>query len=117
MKIKTKRPIKKGRQGTNPKIIFISQKRGKEKSMQRTVYSTKFTYIKNEIDSEGKITSELTSITVHETDEKRALKKAFKEVGTFAPIKTEKVGQLYVLDDEIFFKHAEAVGEPTVATE
>ena len=74
--------------------------------MQRTVYSTKFTYVKNSIAEDGQIKSEIATHIVHETDEKKALKKAFKEIGMFVPIKTEKVSALYVLDDEIFFKYA-----------
>ena len=74
--------------------------------MQRTVYSTKFTYVENTIKEDGQITAEIKSVTIHETDEKKALKKAVKEIGMFAPIKTEKVSELYVLDDDIFFKYA-----------
>ena len=74
--------------------------------MQRTVYSTKFTYVENTIEENGEITAKVQTVTIHETDEKKALKKAFKEVGSFAPLKTEKVSELYVLDDEIFFKYA-----------
>ena len=73
--------------------------------MQRTVYSTKFTYAKTELVN-GELVSELATITVHETDTKKALKKAHKELGYFNPLKTEKVANLYVLDDEIFFKYA-----------
>lgn len=74
--------------------------------MQRTVYSTKFTFVRNELNEDGTIASRIDTITVHETDEKKALKKAFKLVGTFAPLKVEKVSALYVLDDDIFFKYA-----------
>lgn len=74
--------------------------------MQRTVYSTKFTYVENTIENDGQIKSEIKSVTIHETDEKKALKKAVKEIGMFAPVNVEKVSELYVLDDEIFFKYA-----------
>lgn len=74
--------------------------------MQRTVYSTKFTYVHNEIMEDNTIKSTLKEVIIHETDEKKALKKAHKEVGYFSPVKTEKVSELYVLDDEIFFKYA-----------
>lgn len=84
--------------------------------MQRTVYSTKFTYVVNEINEDGTIMSRLDTITIHETDTKKALKKAYKMVGTFAPLKTEKVSNLYMLDDEIFFKYATIV-EPTTNEE
>lgn len=77
--------------------------------MQRTVYSTKFTYVDNEIHETEKgveIVSTLKTITVHESEPKKALKNAIKEIGLFNPIKTEKVAELYVLNDEIFFKYA-----------
>ena len=81
--------------------------------MQRTVYSTKFTYEENTIKEDGQITAEIKSVTIHETDEKKALKKAVKEIGMFAPIKTEKVSELYVLDDDIFFKYAKVKTDAT----
>ena len=81
--------------------------------MQRTVYSTKFTYVENTITEDGQITAEIKSITVHETDEKKALKKAIKEIGNFKPLKTEKVSALYVLDDDIFFKYAKVKEDAT----
>lgn len=81
--------------------------------MQRTVYSTKFTYAHTTINEDNTLTTELKTITVHETDEKKALKKAFKEVGNFAPLKTEKVSALYVLDDDIFFKYAKVKADAT----
>lgn len=81
--------------------------------MQRTVYSTKFTYVENTIKEDGQITAEIKSVTIHETDEKKALKKAVKEIGMFAPIKTEKVSELYVLDDDIFFKYATVKADAT----
>lgn len=74
--------------------------------MQRTVYSTKFTYVVNEIDDNGSIASRLADVTIHESDPKKAYRLAVKKVGNFVPIKTEKIGALYVLDDEIFFKYA-----------
>lgn len=74
--------------------------------MQRTVYSTKFTYVENTIKEDGQITAEIKSVIVHETDEKKALKKAIKEIGNFKPLKVEKVSALYVLDDDIFFRYA-----------
>lgn len=74
--------------------------------MQRTVKATKFTYAKTTINEAGQITAELATVEVPETDPKKALKKAFKEVGTFAPLKTEITETLYLLDDDIFFKYA-----------
>lgn len=76
--------------------------------MQRTVNSTKFTYVQNTIEN-GEIKSELKEVVVRETDEKKALRKAYKEVGNFAPIKVEQVSELYVLEDDIFFQYAHKV--------
>lgn len=76
--------------------------------MQRTVNSTKFTYVQNTIEN-GEIKSELKEVLVRETDEKKALRKAYKEVGNFVPIKVEQVSELYVLEDDVFFKYAHKV--------
>lgn len=76
--------------------------------MQRTVNSTKFTYVHNTIEN-GEIKSELKEVVVRETDEKKALRKAYKEVGNFVPIKVEQVSELYVLEDDIFFQYAHKV--------
>lgn len=76
--------------------------------MQRTVNSTKFTYVHNTIEN-GEIKSELKEVIVRETDEKKALRKAYKEVGNFVPIKVEQVSELYVLEDDIFFQYAHKV--------
>ena len=74
--------------------------------MQRTVYGTKFTYVDFDIDEQGNVSHAIKQITINETDEKKALKKAHKLVGTFKPVKVEKVSALYILDDDIFFKYA-----------
>lgn len=74
--------------------------------MQRTVKATKFTYASAELHEDGTFSTELRTVEVPETDEKKALKAAFKKVGTFAPLKTETTETLYKLDDEIFFKYA-----------
>ena len=76
--------------------------------MQRTVNSTKFTQGQNTIEN-GEIKSELKEVVVRETDEKKALRKAYKEVGNFVPIKVEQVSELYVLEDDIFFQYAHKV--------
>ena len=76
--------------------------------MQTTVNSTKFTYVQNTIEN-GEIKSELKEVVVRETDEKKALRKAYKEVGNFVPIKVEQVSELYVLEDDIFFQYAHKV--------
>ena len=77
--------------------------------MQRTVKSTRFTYVVNEINAQNEIASRLEFVEVPETDPKKALKQAFKKVGTFAPLKTETVETLWVLEDEIFFQYAHKV--------
>ena len=77
--------------------------------MQRTIKLTKFTYAESVLNEEGEIETKLQDITIMETNEKKALKKAFKEVGVFKPLKVEQVERLYQLDDEIFFKYAKLV--------
>ena len=77
--------------------------------MQRTIKLTKFTYVESVLNEEGGLETKLQDITINETNEKKALKKAFKEVGVFKPLKVEQVERLYQLDDEIFFKYAKLV--------
>ena len=77
--------------------------------MQRTIKLTKFTYAESVLNAEGGLETKLQDITIMETNEKKALKKAFKEVGVFKPLKVEQVERLYQLDDEIFFKYAKLV--------
>lgn len=74
--------------------------------MQRTVKGTRFTYANVTIEN-GNVNTELKTIDIPETDEKRAYKKAVKELGkNFTPIKTETTETLWLLEDEIFFKYA-----------
>ena len=77
--------------------------------MQRTIKLTKFTYAERVLNEEGGLDTKLQDITIMETNEKKALKKAFKEVGVLKPLKVEQVERLYQLDDEIFFKYAKLV--------
>ena len=77
--------------------------------MQRTIKLTKFTYAESVLNEKGELETKLQDITINETNEKKALKKAFKEVGVFKPLKVEQVERLYQLDDEIFFKYAKLV--------
>lgn len=77
--------------------------------MQRTIASTRFIYVENVLNEDGTLASEVKSITVHETDEKKAFRKAVKEIGNFKPLKTETVTKTYFLDDDIFFKYAVAL--------
>lgn len=85
--------------------------------MQRTVKSTRFTYVVNEINAQNEISCRIEFVEVPETDPKKALKMAFKKVGTFAPLKTETVEQLWVLEDELFFQYAHKVEPKTETTE
>lgn len=77
--------------------------------MQRTVASTRFIYVENVLNDDGSLASEVKSITIHETDEKKAFRKAVKEIGYFKPLKVEIVNKTYFLDDDIFFKYAVAL--------
>lgn len=75
--------------------------------MQRTVKSIRFTYAQVELDKEGNLVTAKATIEVPETNEKKAYKMAVKKLGhTFQPIKIEVVEDLWLLDDEIFFKYA-----------
>ena len=81
--------------------------------MQRTVKSTLLTYAVNELDEQGNISARVATVEVAETDPAKALKKAFKAVGFFTPLKSEIRERRWVMDDEIFFKYAKPV-EPAV---
>lgn len=74
--------------------------------MQRTVKGTRITYAKTELTEKGDIVVSKAIIDIPEKDEKRAIKTATKQIGLFNPLKVEPYEQLYVLDDEIFFKYA-----------
>ena len=63
--------------------------------MQRTIKLTKFTYAESVLNEEGGLETKLQDITIMETNEKKALKKAFKEVGVFKPLKVEQIERLY----------------------
>ena len=78
--------------------------------MRRTVKATKFTYAEFIKDGNGNFIPDFQQIIVNDTDEKRALRKAFKTVGhPFNPVTTEQVEKLFILDDESFFKYAKEV--------
>lgn len=82
--------------------------------MQRTVKSTRFTYAKVTINSDGTTATELQTVEVPETNETKAYKRAVKKVGIyFTPLKMEVVENVYVLEDEIFFKYAHIVDKET----
>lgn len=84
--------------------------------MQRTVKSTRFTYVENILREDGKIDSTIKTIEVPYTDIKKASKEAFRKVGFFAILKTEQVENLWILDDETFFKYAH-IATPNETTE
>lgn len=74
--------------------------------MQRTVKSTVLTIAKVE-KVNGEITTTTKEIKVNGvTEEKVAIRKAKKEHGDFVVLEGRIVEDLYVLDDEIFFKYA-----------
>lgn len=74
--------------------------------MQRTVKGTRITYATTELKENGEIAVAKASIDIPEKDEKKAIKIATKQIGLFNPLKVEPYEQLYILDDEIFFKYA-----------
>jgi hypothetical protein len=74
--------------------------------MQRTVKSTMLTIAKV-----GRVNGELTATTSEikvngVTDEKAAIRKAKKELGEFIVLDSTIVEDLWVLEDETFFKYA-----------
>ena len=74
--------------------------------MQRTVKSTMLTIAKVERVN-GELTTTTREIKVNGvTDEKVAIRKAKKEHGDFIVLDSTIVEDLYVLEDEIFFKYA-----------
>lgn len=77
--------------------------------MQRTVKSTVVNYAKVEmVNGEAKAT--LNEIKINGvTDEKLAIRKAKKELGEIAVLSTSIAEDLYILEDEIFFKYAHIV--------
>lgn len=77
--------------------------------MQRTVKSTVLTVAKVEMIN-GEITTHTHEIKVNGvTDEKIATRKAKKEFGDFVVLASTITEDLYVLEDEIFFKYAHIV--------
>lgn len=77
--------------------------------MQRTVKSTMLTVAKVERVN-GELTTTTREIKVNGvTDEKVAIRKAKKEHGDFIVLDSTIVEDLYVLEDEIFFKYAHIV--------
>ncbi len=81
--------------------------------MQRTVKGTRFTYANVTIEN-GDVKTDIKTIDVPETDEKRAYKKASKMLGkNFTPIATETTETLWMLEDEIFFKYVHIVDKET----
>lgn len=74
--------------------------------MQRTVKSTRYTYIHAEM-RDGVPTAEIRTAEVPEHDSKKALRAAAKlGISPTAILSAESVETLYKLDDEIFFKYA-----------
>ena len=78
--------------------------------MQRTIKGIRISYAVSEVKEDGTLTATLHYIDIAETDEKKAYKKAVKQLGfNFTPLKYEPFETLYVLDDAIFFEYAKPV--------
>ena len=74
--------------------------------MQRTVKSTVLTVAKVE-KVNGELTAHIDDIKVFNiTDEKVATRKAKKAHGEFVVIESKIIEEVYVQDDETFFKYA-----------
>ena len=86
------------------------------KIMQRTVKGVRITYAKTELTESGDIAVTKATIDIPEKDEKKAIKMATKQIGLFNPLKVEPYEQLYILDDDIFFKYARVATEAEAKT-
>ena len=84
--------------------------------MQRTVRGTKITYAKVEMVN-GEIALEKAVYMSTEKDPTVAVKKFRKVNPTDAVLATEEFSQLYILDDEIFFKYAKVAENTEETTE
>lgn len=76
--------------------------------MQRKVKVTKINYATIE-PVNGELTTKTYSTVIKENNVDKALKKFRKSNPNACVISTETIENLYVLDDEIFFKYAEPV--------
>ena len=77
--------------------------------MQRTVHGTNIKFATVEKDTNGQLAIVEHNYKSTEKDSKKAVKEFRKNHPNEAIITTEEFTQLYVLDDEIFFKYAVAV--------
>ena len=85
--------------------------------MQRTVKGVKVTLAKVElVNGELAMTDSLV-LTFANTDEKTAIKKAQKKYNGYGVVSCDRFEQLYMLDDDIFFKYAIPVGTDTDSAE
>lgn len=76
--------------------------------MRRIVKRICYTYAENKL-VDGKVETKVNTITVNESNEKKAYKQAANKIGNFIPLKTETVREIYEIDDETFFAHAKRV--------
>ena len=74
--------------------------------MQRTVHGTTIKFATVEKDTNGQLAIVEHNYKSTEKDTKKAVKEFRKNYPNDAIISTEEFTQLYVLDDEIFFKYA-----------
>ena len=77
--------------------------------MQRTVKGIRVNLAKMEMVEGAIVVADTKTITYSNTDEKTAIKRATKANIGYGVVSTEPFEQMYVLDDEIFFKYAKAV--------
>lgn len=85
--------------------------------MQRTVKGTRVNLAKMGV-VDGQITiTDTKSVVYPNTTEDIAIKRATKKNVGYGVISVEPFEQLYVLDDEIFFKYAKAVEPKAENTE
>lgn len=77
--------------------------------MQRTVKGVRVNLAKMEMVDNQIAIADTKTVTFANTDEKTAIRKATKLNVGYGVVSVEPFEQLYILDDEIFFKYATAV--------
>ena len=81
--------------------------------MQRTVKGIRVTLAKVEINNGHLEMTDNVIMTFTNTDETTAIKRAQKKYNGYGVVSCTPFEQLYVLDDEIFFKYATPVNTAT----
>lgn len=79
--------------------------------MKKTFKTVKFVFTKVEKNEKGEYVPEIGTITVFGKNEKKALKKAWEQVGRFYPVDVITGTTTYTLSDEDFVKYGTPVND------